>query len=106
MKQIIAIVKPIVVEKVVQSLAGEPIVELVIREAKGFSRQKSYLQEYDDNEYSLAFLPKVEILIWAEEDHVDSIIEKMVPACRTGRIGDGKILVVPNVVAVDQVIEF
>ncbi len=99
MKQIIAVVKPIVVEKVVAALAGEPIAELVIREVKGFGRQKSYLQEYDETEYSLAFLPKVEILVWVEPQHVDSTIEKIVQASRTGRIGDGKILVIPDVIS-------
>ena len=106
MKQIIAIVKPFVVEKVVAALAGEPIAELIVREAKGFGRQKSYLREYDDTEYSLAFLPKVELIVWVEEPHVDSTIEKIVQASRTGRIGDGKVLVVPDIVSAEQVIEF
>ena len=50
---------------------------------------------YGENEYSLAFVPKVEISIWAEEKHVDSIIDRIVAVSRTGRLGDGKILVLP-----------
>lgn len=105
MKQIIAVVKPFVVQKVISALAGEPLSELVVREVKGFGRQKSYLQEYDETEYSLAFLPKVEILVWVESEHVDSVVDKIVLASRTGRIGDGKILVIPDIFSAAQTTE-
>ena len=61
MKQIVAVVKPFVVERVIQALADAPVVEINVREAKGFGRQKNYLEEYGQSEYSLAFLPKVEV---------------------------------------------
>jgi len=95
MKQIVAIVKPFLAEKVIESIADQTVDEISIREVKGFGRQKNYLDQYGENEYSLAFVPKVEISIWAEDQHVDSIIDRMVSVSRTGRLGDGKILVLP-----------
>jgi len=58
---------------------------------KGFGRQKSYLDQYGDSEYSLAFLPKVEITVWVDDARAEEIIRKLVEIARTGRIGDGKI---------------
>jgi len=94
-KQIIAVVKPIVVGKVVAAVSGLPILDMIVIEAKGFGRQKSYLQQYGESEYSLAFLPKVEMLIWVEDQYSDQIVRAIVTNSRTGRIGDGKILVLP-----------
>jgi nitrogen regulatory protein PII len=101
MKQIVAIVKPFLAEKVIESLADLTVEELSIREVKGYGRQKNYLDQYGENEYSLAFVPKVEISIWAEETEVDSIIERITTVSRTGRLGDGKILVLPALDAVN-----
>ena len=106
MKQIVAVIKPFVVEKVVQALVDEDIVEIIVREAKGFGRQKNYLEEYGQSEYSLAFLPKVEILVWVTDEKAEPIIEKIVQASRTGRIGDGKILVIPLADSNVEPIEF
>ena len=61
MKQIVAIVKPFLAERVVASIAGKQVEEISIREVKGYGRQKNYLDQYGENEYSLAFVPKVEI---------------------------------------------
>ena len=94
-KQILAVVKPVMVEKVVSALADTPIEDLVLLEAKGFGRQKNYLQQYGESEYSLAFLPKVEILVWVLDEYVEEAVRKITTASRTGRIGDGKILVLP-----------
>ena len=95
MKQIVAIVKPFLADKVIEAISDQTVDEISIREVKGFGRQKNYLDQYGENEYSLAFVPKVEISIWAEEKHVDSIIDRIVAVSRTGRLGDGKILVLP-----------
>ena len=97
MKQIVAIVKPFLAEKVIESIAGQTFEELCVREVKGYGRQKNYLDQYGENEYSLAYVPKVEISIWAGDDHVDSIVERVVAVSRTGRLGDGKIMVIPVV---------
>ncbi len=96
MKQILAIVKPYLAEKVLESLRRAPLEALNIREVKGYGRQKSYLDQYGDTEYSLAFLPKVEITLWVEDVRVEEIVRKLIDVARTGRIGDGKIMVLPS----------
>ena len=96
MKQILAIVKPYLAEKVLESLRRAPLEALNIREVKGYGRQKSYLDQYADTEYSLAFLPKVEITLWVDDARVEEIVSKLIDVARTGRIGDGKIMVLPS----------
>jgi len=98
MKQVIAIVKPFLVEKVLEGLKRAPLEACTVREVKGFGRQKSYLDQYADTEYSLAFLPKVEISLWVDDSRVEEIVRRIVQAARTGRMGDGKVFVVPTVV--------
>jgi nitrogen regulatory protein PII len=94
-KQIVAIVKPYLAEKVLESLRLAPLEAISVREVKGYGRQKSYLDQYGDSEYSLAFLPKVEINLWVDEARSEEIIRKIVDVARTGRMGDGKIFVLP-----------
>ncbi|MFO7907559.1 MAG: P-II family nitrogen regulator [Planctomycetota bacterium] len=93
MKQVVAIVKPFLAEKVLESLRRAPLEALMVREVKGFGRQKSYLDQYGDSEYSHTFLPKIEISLWVEDHRCEEILRKIVDVARTGRIGDGKILV-------------
>ena len=104
MKQIVAIVKPFLAEKVLEGLSRAPLEALSVREVKGYGRQKSYLDEYAESEYSAAFLPKVEIALWVDDGRVDEIVRKIVSIARTGRMGDGKIFVLP-VAAFENVIE-
>lgn len=104
MKQIVAIVKPFLAEKVLESLKRAPLEALSVREVKGYGRQKNYLSEYGDTEYSLAFLPKVEIVLWVDDMRADEIVRKIVEVARTGRMGDGKIFVLP-VAAHENVID-
>jgi nitrogen regulatory protein P-II 1 len=94
-KQVIAIVKPFLAEKVLEGLKRAPLEALSVREVKGFGRQKSYLDQYDDSEFSQAFLPKVEITMWVDEARVNEIVRKIMQIARTGRIGDGKVFVLP-----------
>jgi len=96
-KQVIAIVKPYLAEKVLKSLERAPLEALRVLEVKGFGRQKSCLDEYGDSEYSLAFLPKVEISLWVDDARAEELIRRIVEIARTGRIGDGKIFVLPVV---------
>lgn len=95
MKQVVAIVKPFLAEKVLESLRRAPLEALSVREVKGFGRQKSYLDQYSDSEFSHTFLPKVEITLWVDDARVDEVIRKIVSVARTGRIGDGKLFVLP-----------
>ncbi len=99
MKQIVAIVKPFLAEKVLESLRLAPLEALHVREVKGYGRQKSYLDQYGDSEFSLAFLPKVEISMWVDDARAEEILRNVQKAARTGRIGDGKILVLPATAA-------
>jgi nitrogen regulatory protein PII len=75
-----------------------------VREVKGYGRQKNYLDQYAGSEYSLAFLPKVQITVWADDARVEEIVRKIVEVARTGRMGDGKIMVLPAV-ACERVID-
>lgn len=95
MKQVVAVIKPFLAEKVLDSLKRAPLEACSIREVKGYGRQKSYLDQYADSEYSLAFLPKVEITLWVEDNRVEEIVRKIVEVARTGRMGDGKIFILP-----------
>ncbi len=95
MKQIIAVVKPYLVEKVLEALKRAPLEACAVTEVKGYGRQKSYLDQYDGSEYSLAFLPKVEISLWVDELRVEEVVRMIVEVARTGRMGDGKIFVMP-----------
>ena len=94
MKQIIAIVKPVVAEQVMEALVREGHTDIIAREVHGYGRQKSYLSEYQQNEYSVVFLPKIEICIWAGDDVVDEITGIITRQARTGRMGDGKVFCV------------
>lgn len=95
MKQVIAIIRPYLAERVLENLRLAPLEALSVREVKGFGRQKNYLAEYSDSEYGLAFLPKVEITMWVEDQRVEEVIKRVLEVARSGRMGDGKILVLP-----------
>jgi nitrogen regulatory protein PII len=95
MKQIIAIVRPFLAEKVLEALRHAPIEACQVSEVKGYGRQKSYLDQYCGGEFSSAYLPKVEIILWVEDSRVEEVLETVVAAARTGRMGDGKIFVLP-----------
>ena len=103
MKQVIAVIKPFLAEKVLEGLKRAPIEACSVREVKGYGRQKSYLDQYADSEYSLAFLPKVEITLWVDESRLEEVLRRIVEVARTGRMGDGKIFVVPTA---EQAIDF
>jgi nitrogen regulatory protein PII len=94
-KQVIAIVRPFLAEKVLENLKRAPLEAFSVREVKGYGRQKSYLDQYGENEYSLAFLPKVEISLWVDDMRVEEIVRRIVDVARTGRMGDGKIFILP-----------
>jgi nitrogen regulatory protein P-II 1 len=95
MKEVIAVVKPFLAERVLEALKLAPLEACTVREVKGYGRQKSYLDEYGDSEYSLAFLPKIEIQLWVDDTRVDEVVDRIVAVARTGRMGDGKIFVLP-----------
>jgi nitrogen regulatory protein PII len=104
MKQLTVVVKPFRVAAVLRAIADLGVSACVAREVKGYSRQKGYLDRYAGSEYSMAFLPKVEITVWVGDDLADGVADRIVRTARTGRIGDGKILVLP--VAWPEPLEF
>lgn len=93
MKQLTIIVKPFRVEAVLKAAVDLGVSTYVVREAKGYSRQKGYLNKYVGSEYSMAFLPKVEISLWVADSQVEKIADRMIRAARTGRMGDGKVFI-------------
>lgn len=95
MRQIIAVVRPHLAEAVLESLKRAPLEALTVSEVKGYGRQKSYLDEYQDTEFSEAFLPKVEITLWVDDSRYEETLERVITVARTGRIGDGKVFTLP-----------
>jgi nitrogen regulatory protein P-II 1 len=93
MKKIEAIIKPFKLDEVKEALAKQGIQGMTICEVKGFGRQKGHTELYRGAEYTVDFLPKVQLTILAPEDRVASIVETIVETARTGKIGDGKIFV-------------
>jgi nitrogen regulatory protein PII len=94
MKQLTIVVKPFVAQAVLQTLAAAEVQACVVQEAKGYSRQKGYLDRYMGSEYSHVYLPKVEISVWVPDEQLQDVADRVVRAARTGRIGDGKVLIV------------
>jgi nitrogen regulatory protein PII len=104
MRQLTIVVKPFRAEAVLKTLAELDVASCVVREAKGFSRQKGYLDRYLGSEYSMAFLPKVEITVCVPDDRFEAVVQQVSRTARTGRMGDGKIFVLP--VSLPDAIEF
>jgi nitrogen regulatory protein P-II 1 len=93
--QIIASVKPFRAQAVLLALEAIDVLAGTVREAMGYGRQKDQLHQYLGSEYNSSFLPKVELAIFVRESDAPAAIKAIVSQARTGRIGDGKILVIP-----------
>jgi len=93
MKKIDAVVKPFKLDEVREALSDIGVSGLTVTEVKGFGRQKGHTELYRGAEYVVDFLPKVKIEIVVADDMVEQVIEAIVKAARTGKIGDGKIFV-------------
>ena len=95
MKKIEAIIKPFKLDEVKDALHEVGVQGITVTEAKGFGRQKGHTELYRGAEYVVDFLPKVKIEIVLPAEQVDAAVEAILKAARTGRIGDGKIFVLP-----------
>jgi nitrogen regulatory protein PII len=95
MKLIIAIIKPFKLEEVKDSLSSIGIEGMTVTEVKGFGRQKGHTEIYRGSEYTVDFLPKVKIEIVVTDELVAKAIDAIVKAAKTGKIGDGKVFVLP-----------
>ena len=93
MKKIEAIVKPFKLEEVKDALSGVGIEGMTVTEVKGFGRQKGHTEIYRGSEYTVDFLPKIKLEIVTSDSTVDSAVEAIVKAAKTGKIGDGKVFV-------------
>ena len=95
MKLVIAIIKPFKLEEVKAALSDLGVEGMTVTEVKGFGRQKGHTEIYRGSEYTVDFLPKVKIEIAMADDSVGAAIDAIVKAAKTGKIGDGKVFVVP-----------
>lgn len=95
MKLVTAIVKPFKLDEVREALAALGLSGLTVTDVKGFGRQKGHTEVYRGAEYVVDFLPKIRVEALVADEMVDRVIEAIVDAARTGRIGDGKIFVTP-----------
>ncbi len=95
MKKVEAIIKPFKLDDVKDRLGEVGIQGITVIEVKGFGRQKGHTELYRGAEYVVDFLPKIKIEVVIPDDMVEEVIEAIEEAARTGRIGDGKIFVIP-----------
>ena len=95
MKLIEAIIKPFKLDEVKEALNGIGIEGITVSEVKGFGRQKGHTELYRGAEYVVDFIPKVRLEIAVADDLVAKVVETIETTARTGRIGDGKIFIIP-----------
>jgi nitrogen regulatory protein P-II 1 len=95
MKKIEAIIKPFKLEEVKDALAEMGIEGMTVTEVKGFGRQKGHTEIYRGSEYTVDFLPKVKLDLVISDDLVEKAVATIVASAKTGKIGDGKVFVLP-----------
>ncbi len=95
MKKIEAIVKPFKLDEVKDALSGIGIKGLTVSEVQGFGRQKGHTEVYRGAEYTVDFVPKVKLEVLVEDNLASQVVDTILDAAKTGKIGDGKIFVLP-----------
>ncbi len=95
MKKIEAIIKPFKLEEVKTGLADIGIEGMTVTEVKGFGRQKGHTEIYRGSEYTVDFLPKIKLEVVVSDDVLDKAVEAIIRTAKTGKIGDGKIFILP-----------
>ena len=95
MKKIEAIIKPFKIEEVKDALNEIGIEGMTVTEVKGFGRQKGHTEIYRGSEYTVDFLPKIKIEVVIADSAVEAAIAAIIRAAKTGKIGDGKVFVLP-----------
>ena len=94
MKIVMAIIKPFKLDEVREALSDVGVSGITVTEVKGFGRQKGHTELYRGAEYVVDFLPKIKIEVVVAENQLDTVLDAIVKAAHTGKIGDGKIFVV------------
>jgi nitrogen regulatory protein PII len=94
-KLVTAIIKPFKLDEVREGLSEVGVTGLTVTEIKGFGRQKGHTELYRGAEYVVDFLPKVRVEVAVSDHQVEAVIDAVIKAARTGKIGDGKIFVSP-----------
>ncbi|PAW77533.1 MAG: transcriptional regulator [Verrucomicrobia bacterium Tous-C9LFEB] len=95
MKKVEAIIKPFKLEEVKTGLNELGVEGMTVTEVKGFGRQKGHTEIYRGSEYTVDFLPKVKVEIVCTDDKVEAIVASILKQAKTGKIGDGKVFVLP-----------
>jgi nitrogen regulatory protein PII len=95
MKLIVAIIKPFKLEEVKAALSDVGIQGMTVTEVKGFGRQKGHTEIYRGSEYTVDFLPKVKLEVAVPDETAGKALDAIVGAAKTGKIGDGKVFVMP-----------
>jgi len=95
MKLVVAIIKPFLLDEVKQALKAADVQGMTVTEAQGFGRQRGHTEVYRGAEYVIDFVPKLRLEVAVSDEQVDTVVEAVVDAARTGVIGDGKVWVVP-----------
>jgi len=95
MKLVTAIIKPFVLEDVKGALEQLGVLGMTVSEVSGFGRQKGHTEVYRGAEYTVDFVPKIRVEVAVDETLVDKVVDAVVRAARTGKIGDGKVWVTP-----------
>ena len=95
MKKVEAIIKPFKLDEVKEALNAVGVQGMTVTEVKGFGRQKGHTELYRGAEYVVDFLPKIKIEVAVGDELVDKVVQAIVQAAHTGRIGDGKVFVLP-----------
>src|SRR5262245_48325203 len=93
MRKIEAVIKPFKLDEVKEALHGIGIQGMTVTEVRGFGRQKGHTELYRGAEYVVDFLPKIKLEVAVTDDQVDAVVEAIMQAAGTGKIGDGKIFV-------------
>ena len=95
MKMVTAIIKPFKLEDVKSALEEQGVNGLTVSEASGFGRQKGHTEVYRGAEYTVDLVPKVRVEVLVDDESAELVVDTIVKAAQTGRIGDGKVWVVP-----------
>jgi nitrogen regulatory protein P-II 1 len=95
MKLVTAIIKPFKLDEVKEALRAVGVNGLTATEVQGFGRQRGHTEVYRGAEYQVDFVPKVKVEVLCDEDDVQGVVDAILKAARTGKIGDGKIVVLP-----------